>query len=182
MSSTLQSLSWQSIRSSFTATFTSSEALCLTINGADKSPTRSRLVLPSFHTLISSFHNTSAERRHDRLLFPAVEDKGRCSLIRFNCPTAQGNSWVAHFSSARLYKHFSAFIKATGCKDLPKTFFLFEGGVNTPHVPLLQRGEEDITASQPKPLTVHPHQVIHQRGLFKTTGGHLFRSPTLSSS
>lgn len=25
------------------------------------------------------------------------------------------------------------------------------------------------------PLTVHPHQVIYHRGLFKTTAGHLFK-------
>lgn len=42
-----------------------------------------------------SFCDTSPARQHNRLLFPAMEDKRRCSLIRFNGPNEQGNDLTA---------------------------------------------------------------------------------------
>lgn len=141
-------------------------------------------------TLTLSFYNTSPVRQHDRLLFPAMEDKRRCSLIQFNCPTAQGNCWNSYFSSPRHYKHsslkvlqlpFSSVkpIFSTRLKGFDLTLRIVSHSKNARAMFLYSEREKDITATKPESPKCHK-RFVHIRSFItvassKTTGGHLFK-------
>lgn len=140
---------------------------------------------PSSSHSLYLFYNTSPARQHDRLLFPAMKDKRRGSLIWFNCPAAQDCSWNSHFSSPSHYKYSALKMKllfflyktnwlqtfgyfGSWSERIQSARFMLQNQVIFLH----SEREKDLTATKPK---LPQHQVIHHQGLFKSTGGHVFK-------